>query len=45
VFLWILVGLMLVNALVLGALYLVYPRDVRRVRDALAERRVSALPS
>jgi predicted MFS family arabinose efflux permease len=45
VFLWILVGLMLVNALLLGALYRVYPRDVRRVEEALTRRRQEALSS
>jgi len=43
VFLWILVLLMLVNAVVLGALYLTYPRDVRRVEHTLETRRVEAL--
>jgi hypothetical protein len=31
VFLWVLVGLMLVNAAVLSTLYVCYPRDVRKV--------------
>ena len=43
VFLWILVVLMLVNALVLGALYRTYPRDARRVTAELGRRRAAAL--
>jgi len=43
VFLWILVILMLVNAVVLGALYLTYPRDVQRVETTLEKRRLEAL--
>jgi MFS family permease len=43
VFLWTLVGLMLVNAAVLTVLYTWYPRDARRVTDELARRRVEAL--
>lgn len=43
VFLWVLVELMVVNCAVLGALYVVYPRDVRRVTETLEERRVRAL--
>lgn len=35
---WVLVVLMLVNALVLGALHVTYPRDVRRVRGLMEER-------
>jgi hypothetical protein len=42
VFLWILVVLTLVNAVVLGALYLTYPRDVQRVEATLERRRVEA---
>lgn len=42
VFLWVLVILMLVNALVLSALYVTYPRDVRRV-DAILEQRRTEL--
>ncbi|MCJ1703770.1 MFS transporter [Rathayibacter sp. VKM Ac-2926] len=38
VFLYVLVGAMLLNAVVLGALYLVYPRDVRRVEAELNRR-------
>lgn len=45
VFLWILVGLMIVNALFLGTLYRAYPRDVRRVDETLARRRAEALGS
>ncbi len=43
VFLWILVILMLVNALVLSALYVTYPRDVRRVEATLERRRAEAV--
>jgi|SRR5579859_1225237 len=43
VFLWILVVLMLVNAVVLGALYFTYGNDVRRVETTLATRRLEAL--
>jgi MFS family permease len=43
VFLGVLVVLMLVNAAVLGALYLTYPRDVERVETALERRRLEAL--
>ncbi|NGO14008.1 MFS transporter [Streptomyces sp. HC44] len=39
VFLWVMVILMLVNAAVLGLLHSTYPRDARRIRDALEERR------
>ncbi|AZZ51786.1 MFS transporter [Rathayibacter festucae] len=38
VFLYVLVGAMLLNAVVLGALYVVYPRDVRRVEAELNRR-------
>ena len=38
VFLYVLVGAMLLNAVVLGALYIVYPRDVRRVEAELNRR-------
>lgn len=43
VFLWVFVGLMLVNTLVLGLLYVVYPRDVQRVNDTLDRRRAEVL--
>jgi hypothetical protein len=43
VFLWILVGLMLVNALVLSALYVTYPKDRDVVTDTLEQRRAVAL--
>ncbi len=43
VFLWILVGLMLVNAAVLSTLYVCYPRDVRKVTATLEHRRAEAL--
>jgi hypothetical protein len=43
VFLWILVILMLVNAAVLTVLYVMYPRDAKRVEDVLEDRRVEAL--
>ena len=43
VFLWVLVILMIVNALVLGVLYRTYPRDVRRVETELERRRTAAL--
>ena len=43
VFRWILVVLMLVNAVVLGTLYLTYPRDVQRVENTLEKRRLEAL--
>ena len=43
VFLWIMVVLMLVNAAVLTALYVTYPRDVRRVTAALDLRRAQAV--
>ena len=43
VFLWILVGLMLVNAVVLSALYLTYPKDRDRVNAELEQRRAIAL--
>ena len=42
-FLYLLVGLMLVNALVLSALYVTYPRDVRAVSHELERRRYAAL--
>ncbi|ROP48195.1 MULTISPECIES: MFS transporter [unclassified Rathayibacter] len=42
VFLYVLVGAMLLNAVVLGALYLVYPRDVRRVEAELNRRAAPA---
>lgn len=42
VFLWVLVILMFVNALVLGALYFTYPRDARRVTETLNQRRAVA---
>ncbi|MDQ0242145.1 MFS transporter [Arthrobacter bambusae] len=45
VFLWVLVGLMIVNAIVLAALYWTYPRDARRVTDELERRRNVALAS
>lgn len=45
VFLWILVILMLVNAVVLGGLHFTYPRDVRRVTGELERRREAALTS
>jgi MFS family permease len=43
VFLWVLVVLMVVNGLVLTALYFTYPRDARRVTTELEHRRVAAL--
>lgn len=43
VFLWVFVFLMLVNTAVLGLLYVVYPRDVRRVTETLDRRRAEAL--
>lgn len=43
VFLWILVVLMLMNAVVLGTLYLTYPHDVQRVETTLEKRRLEAL--
>lgn len=42
VFLWVLVILMVVNALLLGALYFTYPRDARRVVATLDARRAEA---
>jgi MFS family permease len=42
VFLWILVVLMLVNAVVLGALYFTYRHDVQRVQTTLEKRRLEA---
>lgn len=39
VFLWVLVILMVVNAIVITALYVTYPRDVRRVTETLERRR------
>ncbi|MCA4133908.1 MFS transporter [Arthrobacter sp. M4] len=45
VFLWTLVILMLVNALVLTVLHRFYPRDVRRVVDELERRRAEAAVS
>lgn len=45
VFLWILVVLMLVNAVVLTGLYFCYPRDVRRVDTELDRRRTEVLSS
>ena len=42
VFFWILVILMLINALVLSALYLTYPHDARRVADELRHRRAAS---
>jgi uncharacterized protein YjeT (DUF2065 family) len=42
VFLYVLVILMFVNALVLGLLYLTYPRDARRVIATLDARRAEA---
>jgi predicted MFS family arabinose efflux permease len=42
VFLWILVFLMLVNGVVLTALYVTYPRDARRVTRELQRRRLAA---
>lgn len=45
VFLWVLVVLMVVNAVVLGALHFCYPRDVARVREALDARRREVLSS
>ncbi|GGZ43007.1 MFS transporter [Streptomyces bluensis] len=39
VFLWVMVVCMLLNAAVLGVLHTTYPRDARRVRHALEERR------
>lgn len=45
VFLWVLVGLMLVNAVVLSALYVSYPRDRDAVTDTLEQRRAAALAS
>jgi MFS family permease len=42
VFLWIMVVFMLLNAAVLGVLHRTYPRDVRRVKHILAERRILA---
>jgi hypothetical protein len=43
VFLWVLVGLMLVNAAVLSTLYVCYPCDVRKVTATLEHRRAEAL--
>jgi MFS family permease len=43
VFLYVLVGLMLVNAIVLSALYITYPSDRDRVSVTLEERRAVAL--
>jgi MFS family permease len=43
VFLYILVGLMLVNAAVLSILYVTYPRDVSRVESELDRRRAEAI--
>jgi hypothetical protein len=43
VFLFVLVGLMLVNAAFLTILYWTYPRDVRRMEGALEQRRQDAL--
>ena len=45
VFLWVLVGLMLVNAAVLSALYVTYPKDRDAVTDTLEQRRAAALAS
>ena len=45
VFLWVLVGMMLLNGLVLTILYVTYPRDSERVRTILATRRNEALRS
>lgn len=42
VFFWVLFVLMLVNGLILGALYFTYPRDVKRVDDELSHRRAEA---
>ena len=42
VFFWVLFVLMIVNGLVLGALYFTYPRDVRRVEEELRRRRAVA---
>ncbi|QPZ38379.1 hypothetical protein [Paramicrobacterium chengjingii] len=42
VFLWVLVILMVVNGLVITALYATYPKDVRNVDDALDARRGAA---
>ncbi len=43
VFLYILVGLMLVNAAVLSILYVTYPRDVRKIEAQLDRRRAEAI--
>jgi MFS family permease len=43
VFLFILVGLMLVNAAVLSILYVTYPRDVQTVETQLDQRRAEAI--
>jgi MFS family permease len=43
VFLFILVGLMLVNAAVLSILYVTYPRDVQSVETQLDQRRAEAI--
>lgn len=43
VFLWTLIILMLVNALVLGVLHLTYPRDVRRAAQSLERRRAAEI--
>lgn len=44
VFLWILVWLMLLNALVIGILYQTYPRDTDRVRPRLRSREAVVSP-
>ncbi|MCW4458800.1 MFS transporter [Microbacterium sp. MPKO10] len=43
VFLWVLVILMIVNGIVITALYVTYPRDVRRVDETLDARRDAAV--
>ncbi len=42
VFFWILGVLMIVNGIILGALYFTYPRDARRVEDEMFRRRAEA---
>ena len=42
VFLWVLVVLMVVNGLVLTALYFTYPRDARRVTQEIEHRQAVA---
>lgn len=45
VFFWVLFVLMMVNGVVLAALYFVYPRDVAKVKEELDRRRAAALAS